>query len=250
MNSILKSALILMTAAIVVGCASGPGSSESGEQLSAVDAQRCEDITGMTSDLAALRERRVSKRQAIKLQLSERQVSSLDRGERNTVTRDLYETAILVYALPDFSSATLEAFRWSECKTMALQESALDYSDIVAIKVEILRCQSQFEQKNAKKHTACIASVVKDRSRATDFDAEIEKIACQRLIKTSINLHNKAVKLAKSGKNEKALGALEKIMENWKKITSGSLSCSNIDRATAADGILRATQDVSFISPI
>lgn len=250
MNRILKSVVTLMAAAIVTGCASAPETSEPEEQLYGRDAQRCDYIAAMTSDLAALRERNVGKRKALKLQLSERQASSLTRKERNTVTQDLYETVIMVYALPDLSSATLEAFRRSECKTLALHDSALDYSDIVAIKAEILGCQSQFQLKDAKEYTACIAAVVKNRSRVSDYDGVMDKSACRRLINTSINLHNKALSLVKSGKNEMALGALEDIIENWKRITSGELACTRIDRATAADGILRATQDISSISII
>lgn len=213
-----------------------------------MDASRCEDLAGMTSDLAALRARDVSRRQAINLQLKAREVGTLERSERKTVTSEVYETAILVYAIPDFSLATLETFKWSECKIMALSNKVLNYGDIIAIKDEILQCQNQFEQKSNKKHKACIEGVVKDRSQAVELAQRLSKRACQNKIKVSINLHKKAVKQAKKGNKKTALGSLEKSVTNWKKIASGTLGCSNIEKAIATDGLLRASKDMSTIA--
>ncbi len=246
----MRPVLILIFAAALVACASGPKAISPGEQLSGIEARRCKDMAGMTSDLAALRARNVSKRQAIKLQLKAREVTTLEYSKRRTVTSEIYETAILVYAIPDFSLATLERFKWSECKTMALHNNALNYGDIVGIKDEVMRCQTQFEQKSARKHKACIDAVVKDRAQLVNFDQQTEQQSCRNLITVSINLHKKAVKLARKGSKQTALGSLEKSMTNWKKIANGTLRCSNIEKAIAADGILRANQDMSSIARI
>ncbi len=240
----MRPVILLMIVAVLTGCASGPKPSSTAGQLSELDAKHCEDISGMTSDLAALRERSVGKRQAIKLQLAEREIKSLDREERVVATSELYETAIIVYAIPDLSPASLEAFKWAECKAMALHGSVLNYSDIVAIKHNLVRCQSDFEEKSASKHKTCIEGVVKDRSQVAELEQMVEQGACRKLIRASIKLHNKAVRMAKKGKKDNALASLETTMSNWKKIAGGELSCSNIDKAIAADGILRATQDI------
>lgn len=213
-----------------------------------MDARRCGEQADMFSALAMLRMSNVDKRLAIDRQIKARNVAKLERSERKAITNEVYESAIMVYAIQDFSPATLHALRWSECKTMALDKKALNYSDIVVIKDEIMQCQARFGQKSSVEHKACIEGVVKDRSQEVALAQQTSKMVCRNKIKASIKLHEKAVKQAKRGSNKTALGSLEKSLTNWRNIANGTLGCSNVERAIAADGILRASRDMLTVA--
>lgn len=245
----MRAGFVMIFAAFLVGCASGPRGAPA-EHLAEMDARRCGEQADMFSALAMLRASNVGKRQAIDREMKARNVAKLERSERKAVTSEVYESAIMVYAIGDFSPATLRALKWSECKTMALNNKALNYGDIVAIKDEVMQCQTRFEQKSSVKHKACIEGVVNDRSQTAALAQQSSKLVCRNTIKASIKMHKKAVKQAESGSKKTALGSLEKSMENWKSIANGTLGCSNVERAIAADGILRASQDITSIARI
>ena len=238
-----------MFAAFLVACASGPEETSAPTgQLSEMDARQCGEKADLFSALATLRESNFGKRQAINQLMKARNVAGLERSQRKAVTSDVYETAIMVYAIPDFSPDTLGAFKWAECKTTVLTDKALNYGDIVAIKDEILQCQNRFGQNSAEKHEACIEGVVRNRSQVAEMVQQLSKQDCRNTIKSSIKLHKKAMKQANKGNNKTALGSLEKSVTNWKKIASGTLGCSNVEKAIATDGLLRASKDISTIA--
>jgi hypothetical protein len=242
-----RSVFIMVFTAIAVGCSSGPTGSLS-EPLSADDARICSEEADLFSALATLRANKVAKRQAVSRQIKKRNVAGMDGAERKEATSEVYESAIIVYAIPELSPATLHALKWSECKVKALRNEEMNYGDILAIKDGVVRCQQDSEQKGTEKLRACVEGVVGTYSREMSQPKELSMHLCRTTIKSSIDLHKKALRLAKKGKKNTALDSLEASMEKWKKIASGGLGCSKVEKAIAADGILRADHDINTIA--
>lgn len=248
----LRTILIMLFVAVLGGCSSGPADkpAKTIAQLSGADARVCSEEADLFNALATLRMNNVAKRKAVSRQIKQRNVSSMGRAERKAATSEVYESAIIVYAVPDFSPATLYALKWSECKVKALENRQMNYGEILAVKEEVMRCQQKYVQKGTKKLQACVDRVVGNHSMAMGQPQKISRKKCRSTISSSIKLHKKAVRLAKKGKKNTALDSLEASLASWKKIASGGLSCSNVERATAVDGILRADQDINTIARV
>lgn len=245
----LRTIFIMVFVAVLSGCASGPADKPVA-QLSGADARVCSEEADLYNALATLRKNNVAKRQAVSQQMKHRNVSSLGRAERKAATSEVFESAIIVYAVPDLSPATLYALKWSECKVKALENRELNYGEILAVKEEVTRCQNEYAQKGANKLQACVDRVVGNHSKATGQPEMVSRKKCRSTISKNIKLHKKAVRLAKKGKKNTALDSLEASLASWKTIASGGLSCSNVERAIATDGILRADQDINTIARV
>jgi len=244
----MRSILITLLAVSTVGCASVPKETVPVRQLSQIDAERCVAMADSFSALASVRDQKVAKRQAINSQLKAQNVARLSPAESQRISNDLYESAILVYAMREASPATLHAMKWAECKTMALSNQSLDYSDIVAIKTEMVQCQSQFQGKSMSGHKECVENVVKAHSRDATLAQATSNTNCRTTIGDSIKLHKNAIEHARKGNKKTAISSLEQSMTNWKKIAGGNLGCTSVEKAIAIDGILRTSNDIGVVT--
>lgn len=244
----MRSILITLLAVSTVGCASAPKETAPARQLSEIDAERCVAKADSFSALASVRDQKVAKRQAINSQLKAQNVAKLSPAERQRVTNELYESAILVYAMRESSPATLHAMKWAECKNMALSNQSLDYSDILAIKSEMMQCQSQFQGKSMSGHKDCVENAVRAHSRDATLAQVASNAGCRTTIGDSIKLHKNAIEHARKGNKKSAISSLEQSMANWKKIAGGNLQCTSVEMAIAIDGILRTSNDIDVVT--
>ena len=246
----MRAIAIMMLAALTVGCASAPkGEMESPiEQLSGLDAKICNDKADLFSALAMSRDMKVAKRQAIANEMKARNISKLAKEERKLAISELYESTILVYAMPKASPATLHAMKYADCRNTVLDNQSINYGEIVSIKAGITRCQGNFEGKSMKEHQACVDGIVREHSQDAMLARVASSSSCRTTIGDNIKLHKKAITLARSGKKQPAISTLEQSMSNWKRIANGQLGCTSVEKAIAIDGILRASNDISVVT--